>query len=575
MSDRLDQGEGNQVEALAEEFLDRRRRGERPTVEEYTGRYPELAGAIRAFFPALALVEDRKPDPGGLDPTLGAGAFPTGGAAPERLGDFRILREVGRGGMGAVYEAEQESLGRRVAVKVLAPSRALSPQQIARFLREARAAGRLHHTNIVPVYGVGEQDGIHYYVMQLIAGLGLDQVLDEVRRLKGLAPGATVAEVPTTVAQSGRTIPATVLAESFLSGSFPTPPPPPSPALTPDPAPDPAPGPVPPAEPAAGDGMPKLAVALPGQEGRAAGADPDQRYARGVARIGLQVAAALEYAHNQGVLHRDVKPANLLLDAQGTVWVADFGLAKATGLANLTSTNDVLGTPRYMAPERFKGHCDARSDVYSLGLTLYELLALTPAFAHDRDRLSGVTSEAEPPRLLGLCPWVDADLEAVVQKAIARDPAARYQTANALGEDLARFLSGRPVEALPVGPVGRLRRWARREPAVATLAAAVFGLLATTAVVASALAAVWGTRRRSGAITRDRRRRSHDGSRRACWHGPGRRARVCFFDEDLDWKPPRMGQSAPRTGPPAARRPRTASEGLLPLARAGAGATDP
>src|SRR5579864_9298399 len=172
------------VEELAEEFIERKRRGEHPTLDEYAARYPHLAAEIREVFPALLMMENLGEDSVVATGTFGSGATVTGGAKLQRLGNYRILREVGRGGMGVVYEAEQESLGRRVAVKVLPATALMDRQQIRRFEREARAAARLHHTNIVPVFGVGEQDGLHYYVMQFIQGLGLDVVLDELRRLR-------------------------------------------------------------------------------------------------------------------------------------------------------------------------------------------------------------------------------------------------------------------------------------------------------------------------------------------------------------------------------------------------------
>jgi hypothetical protein len=171
------------VEELAEEFIDRHRRGEQPSLSEYTARYPQHADAIRKLFPPLLLMENLAPAGQPTRPpetTAGLG----GGQQPREIGDFRILREVGRGGMGVVYEAEQVSLGRRVALKVLPQHALLDPRRLQRFQREARSAARLHHTNIVPVHGVGETNGLHYYVMQFIQGLGLDEVLDELRRLR-------------------------------------------------------------------------------------------------------------------------------------------------------------------------------------------------------------------------------------------------------------------------------------------------------------------------------------------------------------------------------------------------------
>jgi serine/threonine protein kinase len=146
---------------LADEFLERYRRGERPALTEYTDRHPELAAQLRELFPALVLMEDVRPGPH----TAAGAAVPPAEGSPRRLGEYRIVREVGRGGMGVVYEDEQESLGRRVALKVLPPGALEDARQVERFQREARAAARLHHTNIVPVFGVGEEGGTHFYVM--------------------------------------------------------------------------------------------------------------------------------------------------------------------------------------------------------------------------------------------------------------------------------------------------------------------------------------------------------------------------------------------------------------------------
>jgi WD40 repeat protein len=216
-----------------------------------------------------------------------------------------------------------------------------------------------------------------------------------------------------------------------------------------------------------------------------------------VARIGLQVARALEYAHSQGVLHRDIKPANLLLDAQGAVWVADFGLAKATGMVTLTGTDDILGTIRYMAPERFRGVCDARSDVYGLGLTLYELLALRPAFPCDADRLRTAADAADPPPLRSISPWVAPELAAIIHKAIERETGRRQPTAAALAEDLARFLAG-SEPSRPAPPAATPRQgtstWTWRWRFGAAAAAVLLAGL-----VAAALLAVGATLRHAEA----------------------------------------------------------------------------
>ena len=353
--------------------------------------------------------------------------------------------------MGVVYEAEQESLGRRVALKVLSAGALLDPKQVRRFEREARAAARLHHTNIVPVFGVGRQDGHHYFVMQFIAGLGLDAVLDELRRLrraKSEASPAAAAAASSRIAG----LSAADVARSLITGRFAADGPPADGVRDRarrrrGPARPPRNGPA---------GRVRLSSAiLPGSSELSASSDPDRQFYRSVARIGIQVAEALEYANRQGILHRDVKPSNLLLDNHGNVWVADFGLAKTAEADDLTHTGDILGTIRYMAPERFAGQCDARSDVYSLGLTLYELLALRPAFeASDRHALMQRVLHEEPERLRKLAPGVPRDLETIVAKATARDPAGRYATAAALAEDLRRFVEDRPIRARRISPVG-------------------------------------------------------------------------------------------------------------------------
>jgi WD40 repeat protein/serine/threonine protein kinase/Flp pilus assembly protein TadD len=478
----------NPVEQLAEEFAERHRRGEHPALSEYTARYPQWADQIRDLFPALVVMEQLKPAPGEATGDYRGGPPRAGGLALERLGDYRILREVGRGGMGIVYEAEQESLGRHVALKVLPAHALLDGRQLHRFRREARSAARLHHTNIVPVYGVGEHNGLHYYVMQFIQGLGLDAVLAELRHVPrpGGRRGAALTEAAGTAkATRAGDVSAAAVARSLWTGAFARP------EAAPDDGPDPTP--LPESRPADTPAEPartrddSSAVHLPGQPEHSTLSDSGRHYWQSVARIGLQVAEALAYAHAQGVLHRDIKPSNLLVDTHGTVWVTDFGLAK--GVAdeeNLTHTGDLVGTLRYMSPERFHGQADARADIYGLGLTLYELLVLRPVFEEsDRNRLIHQITHAEPPPPRKLNRQVPRDLETVVLKAIARDPAHRYQAATELAEDLRRFLEDKPIRARRVSQVEQLWRWCRRNPAVASLAATAVVLLATVAVVAT------------------------------------------------------------------------------------------
>ncbi len=473
------------VEALAEEFLERKRKGERPTVAEYLDRYPHLAEEIREVFPVLGLVEDFKPGSGDATGSLAGAQIPGLEKPVERLGDFRVLRLVGRGGMGVVYEAEQESLGRRVALKVLAAGALPNLQQVRRFEREAKAAARLHHTNIVPVFGVGRQDGHHYFVMQFIPGLGLDSVLDDLRRLRRGKSEAGPAPEPMPAAPASGPMAAEV-ARSLFTGRFAAPAPPADGTDT-----EPVDGGDPAAPPAAApsgapDGPSSSAVVSGLSE--LSSSDPGRHYYRSVARIGIQAAEALDYAHRQGVLHRDIKPSNLLLDNHGNVWIADFGLAKTGEADDLTHTGDILGTIRYMAPERFQGKADARSDVYSLGLTLYELVALRAAFeATDRHALIERVLHEAPERLKKRAPDVPRDLETIIATACAREPAGRYATAAALAEDLRRFVEDRPIRARRVSAAERLERWCRRNPVVAGLLATLLLVLSGGLAVVTAL----------------------------------------------------------------------------------------
>jgi WD40 repeat protein/serine/threonine protein kinase len=469
MSDN-DLSSADPLGAIADEFVEAFRQGKRPSVEEFAHRYPQHADDIRDMLPALVLMEQAKSDDGRCREPSGTAPARLGSPGLQQLGDYQILREVGRGGMGVVYEAQQLSLGRHVAIKVLPSHALLDPRHLARFQREACSAARLHHTNIVPVFGVGEQDGLHYYVMQFIHGLGLDVVLDELHRLR-LPRGkqaATQGDTPGRPTERSGDVSAVEVARVLLTGAFrqgnPS-------ALT-----------VAPGELAAQADSATVRAAdssatihLPGQSEGSTLSETGSQYWQSVARVGMQVADALAHASSQGVLHRDIKPSNLLLDEQGNVWVTDFGLAKADSDGDdLTHTGDIIGTLRYMAPERFSGQGDLRSDIYSLGLTLYEMLTLRSAFDEvDRNKLVKQVMHDEPPRPRKLNPSVPRDLETVVLKAIARDPAHRYQTPAEMAEDLKRFVEDRPVRARRISEVEKVWRWCRRNPLPASLLAGI------------------------------------------------------------------------------------------------------
>lgn len=424
------------VEELAEEFLERYRRGERPSLPEYTKRRPDLASTILRLFPTLVMMEEMCP-PSADTAEAPPGAVSADGRALEHLGDYRIVRELGRGGMGVVYEAEQVLLGRQVALKVLPYQAAKDETRLKRFWREARAVARLHHTNIVPVFEVGECQGIHFYAMQLIRGQALDGLLCELRRA---GRGALEPERASITVQTG-----TVRGPVRSPGS--------------------------PRDISSGTPLPA-----------------HMHHYREVARLGLQVAEALAYAHEHKILHRDIKPANLLVEQDGTVWVTDFGLAKDEG-DTLTRTGDVVGTLRYLAPERFNGISDGRSDVYSLGLTLYEYVTLRPAFNEsDRGQLMQRIAREEPVRPRQLDRHVPRDLETIILKASAKEPDRRYASAARMAEDLRRFLSDRPIRARRASVLEQVWRWGRRNRSVAGLTGGIAALLVLVAVVTSVAA---------------------------------------------------------------------------------------
>jgi WD40 repeat protein/tetratricopeptide (TPR) repeat protein len=398
----------DQFDRISEEFVDRLRRGERPSLSEYAGRFPHLATEISRLFPTLAVMEKVGSEVSSLSGNVGSTQtrWPLPPVEdlplPERIDGYRVLREIGSGGMGVVYEAIQETLGRHVAIKVLPFRGGTRKKYLERFLREAQSAARLTHPHIVPVFDVGEADGMHYYAMQFIAGRGLDEVIAQHK--------------------SGKSDP--------LLSDF-----------------------------------------------------------RRVADLGAHVADALEHAHSEGVIHRDIKPSNLLLDERGHVWITDFGLAKSDDSDGLTEQGDILGTLCYMPPERFNGWSDARSDVYSLGVTLYEMLAGRPPFTEkNRSKLIKQITHDEPPRARKLNRAISPDLETIVHKAMAKEPAHRYATAKALADDLRRFTDGKPIRARCVTWIGLLQRWAQRNPSLSALAATLLILLVTLPIVASAVA---------------------------------------------------------------------------------------
>jgi tetratricopeptide (TPR) repeat protein len=374
-------------------------------------RFRRLSQAVEAF---LAFRQAGGADPQSLfaahpdlrdllEPMVCAESPPTPRQDDRFVAGFRLLREIGRGGMGVVYEAQELALGRRVALKVLPAQLGITPRNVERFRREAAAAARLKHPGIVPVYQVGEVDGTHYFAMELIDGRSIGQVLNELRERCGSDPGAVIE------------------------------------------------------------------LGIPGKDGG---------YFAAAAEIVEQAAAAVAAAHEGGILHRDIKPHNLLLAADGSVRVVDFGLAKDLERRGISRTGEVSGTPHYMSPEQTFGSkdVDERSDVYSLGVVLYELLTLrTPFDAETTQAVFRAIANDEPLAPRRFNPRVPRELETICLTALEKDPRHRYPSAASLAADLRRFVRHEPVAARPPGSVTRLLKLLRRRRA--TVVAIVLGFV--------------------------------------------------------------------------------------------------
>ena len=365
-----------------------------------------------------------------------------------RLGEFEVVRELGRGGMGVVYEAVQTSLRRRVTLKVLGPGLGLTPRAVDRFRREAAAAARLHHTNIVPVYATGEDGGFHFYAMELVDGPSLDRVIADLASGGRQPPGSDANPVAMGDNQGAAPGPDNLA----LTGPYVEAPPSPAPAAA------------------------------------SSGLSSGGGYFDTVARMVADVADALDHAHGHGVVHRDVKPSNLLLAPDGRLSVNDFGLARVLEEPGVTVTGEFVGTPAYTAPEQVAGGrvpVDHRADVYSLGATLYELLTLRRPFVGlGRDQLLAAVLQKDPIPPRRVNPRVPKDLETICLKCLEKDPDRRYRSAKDLADDLRRYVSRFAILARRPGPVARAAKWVRRNPAVAGLAAVL--VLATAAAGAFA-----------------------------------------------------------------------------------------
>lgn len=451
-------------------------------------------------------------DPGNNKSDFECKVFP--GENRKTIGDFLILREIGRGGMGVVYEAIQRSLSRRVALKVLEAGISDSPQQLQRFRREAESAAMLHHTNIVGVFGIGEENGVHYYAMQYIDGIPLGDAIATMRnrstthrpapssqahvRSKSVVDQELVPRVADSDARSDVSVDApTVLMEIELDadssqngtsnqGQMPV-----SANLTKHSASEKTPhGPS-----STGDRSSDLAETTPIPKSSVESVNAcfgffehnkSTEYFQRIANLATQVADALEYAHQQRVLHRDIKPSNLMIDRKGTVWIMDFGLVKIFEKKDLTKVGEIVGTLRYMAPEQLEGKAGVTTDIYALGVTLFELLTLRPAFDGDEaGTLAQRLRQSDIPRPRSINPAIPRDLETIVLKATAREPFARYRSAGMMADDLRRYCADMPILARRTTSFERLWRWGRRNPALAITSGSIVLLLGVVAAVAS------------------------------------------------------------------------------------------
>jgi WD40 repeat protein/serine/threonine protein kinase len=438
------------IQAL-EEYAAALRDGRQPSRAEFQSRFPEIADALSECLEGLEFIQEAAPRLHESAAEPPAGISVSEDIQPHgSLGDFRILREIGRGGMGIVYEAEQISLDRRVALKILPFAAALDAKQLQRFKNEAQAAAHLHHQNIVPVYFVGCERGVHFYAMQFIEGQTLAAVIRELRQSAGKDNGGSRSE---DCGSKGEDECATIQDRGPRDDTKP------------------------------GGSVSSILY-------------PSSSFFRTVAQLGVQAAEALEHAHQLGVIHRDIKPANLLVDAGGQLWITDFGLAHCQSQPGLTMSGDVVGTLRYMSPEQALAKripVDPRTDVYSLGVTLYELLTLEPAYnGRNREEVLRQIAFEEPCLPSRWNKAVPAELETIVLKAMAKSAEERYATAQELADDLERYLKDEPIRARRPTLVQRVKKWTRRHlpvvwtaglSLVAMLILAVIGLAASNILI--------------------------------------------------------------------------------------------
>ncbi len=443
-----------QLAVILDGYLVQCEQGSEPNLTLLCEQNLELAPAIRHYVPSLRFLKGAANDAQARSKqSKQPFATPT-----KQIGDYRIVREIGRGGMGVVYEAHQISLERRVALKLLPFAAVLDQRQIARFQNEAQAAAQLHHPHIVPVYAIGNDRGTYFYSMQYIDGQSLEQAISGLKSgVDAWSGECQIVDRSNSFSydKNGTTIEAAlVLGEAYTSLADET--------------------------PTKTNGTIATHVSI-----------RTRNHVKRIAELGVQAADALHYAHQHGIVHRDIKPSNLLIDKEGKLWVADFGLAQCSSLGSLTRSGDVVGTLRYMSPEQAAGRThwvDNRTDIYSLGLTLYELLTLYPAVkGNDRLAMLRQIENEQPPAPRRINRSVPIDLENIIFKAISKEREDRYATAGDFAADLQRWLDGKSPLARRPSFMDRSARWISKNARKVVVGLLILCVLFTVAFITASL----------------------------------------------------------------------------------------
>ena len=440
--------------SLLDEITRRAQKGEPIDLEQYLKEYPNYDAELRKLLPTISVLLDMANPSHAQNQPSGTRSESNDEPAKGVIGDYQIIQEIGRGGMGVVYEAEQLSLRRRVALKVLPFAAMLDKRQMARFQNEAHAAASLTHQHIVPVYAFGCERGVHYYAMQFVEGHPLDRVISELRGRSESVNGDKTSLAQISQILSGQQVPSEHEAK-YLS-------------------PDPSDITAPHDYQTSSSSTVQLAALSTEQ--------PSQRrqFFRSVAEIGIQASEALEYAHQHGVIHRDIKPPNLMLDEACNLWLTDFGLARIEANPGMTMTGDLIGTLRYMSPEQALAKrvvIDHRTDIYSLGATLYELLTLRPVIegSDHQELLKRIAFEDPiPPRRHDES--IPVDLETILLTSLAKNPEERYSSARDLAEDLRRYLNHETIRAKRATLWQHVQKWSARHRSLVWTMGGVFGV---------------------------------------------------------------------------------------------------